>query len=156
MLPLHVSEKLEIRFEIEIDAPPEKVWSKLATPEGMNEWFSKKLVFEPRLGGAFRMEVREPGGGEFTFFGTVVTIEPGRELAFTWTEHEKGREPWPVSTLVSFKLQPVAGGTRVTLTHTGFDALEVGLARREYEGHILGWERSAALADLKAAVEAGG
>ncbi|HEY2980022.1 MAG TPA: SRPBCC domain-containing protein [Anaerolineales bacterium] len=156
MMPAHISEKLRIHFEIEIDAPPEKVWSKLASQAGMNEWFSKRLTFEPRVGGKFHMEVRDPDEGEFTFFGEVVTVEPNRELAFTWSEHEKGKEPWPVSTLVSFKLKPTARGTLVSLTHTGFEALESGLARREYEGHIVGWERAEPLQELKAAVEAAG
>lgn len=153
MIPSHIAEKLQIHFEIEIQAPPEKVWAKLASQAGMNEWFSKRLTFEPRLGGTFRMEVRDPQEGEFVFFGEVVKVEPHRELAFTWTEHEKDKQPWPVSTLVSFKLKPTAGGTLVSLTHSGFEALEAALAKREYEGHILGWERSDVLQDLKSAVE---
>ncbi len=153
MIPSHISEKLQIHFEIEIFAPPAKVWAKLASQEGMNEWFSKRLIFEPRLGGKFRMEVRDPEDGEFVFFGEVVKLEPERELAFTWIEHEKDKQPWPVSTLVSFKLQPTARGTLVSLTHSGFEALEAALAKREYEGHITGWERSAVLQGLKSAVE---
>lgn len=153
MIPSHVAEKLQIHFEIEINAPPEKVWAKLASPEGMHEWFSKRLTFEPHVGGKFHMEVREPEGGEFTFFGEVITVEPNRELTFTWIQHEKGQDPWPVSTLVSFKLQPAANGTRVSLTHTGFDALQAELARREYESHVAGWVRSEALLELKTAVE---
>jgi uncharacterized protein YndB with AHSA1/START domain len=99
------------------------------------------------------MEVRDPDEGEFTFFGEVVKVVPNKELAFTWTEHEKGKDPWPVSTLVSFRLKPTPNGTLISLTHTGFEALEAGLGRREYEGHIIGWERSEALRELKEAVE---
>ena len=84
----------------------------------------------------------------------MVKIEPPKELAFTWIEQEKGKDPWPVSTLVSFKLQPTANGTLVTLTHIGFEALGGELARSEYEGHIVGWTRAETLADLKRAVEA--
>lgn len=154
MLATHVAEKLQIQFEIEINAPPETVWAKLATLEGMNEWLSKKLIFEFREGGKFRMDVNIPGDGEYVFFGEVVKIEPNKELAFTWTEHEKGKDPWPVSTLVSFKLKPSKNGTLVSMTHTGFEALAGDLARTEYEGHIVGWERAETLKELKAAVEA--
>lgn len=156
MLATHVKEKLQIQFEIEINAPPEQVWAKLASLEGMNEWLSKKLVFEFHQGGEFRMDVNIPGDGEFVFFGEVVKLEPLKELAFTWTEQEKGKEPWPVATLVSFKLKPSQNGTIVSLTHTGFEALEGELAQREFEGHIVGWERAQPLTDLKAAVEAAG
>ncbi len=153
MLAQHTSEKLEIHFEIEINASPEKVWGTLASKEGMDEWFSKKLVFEFREGGRFQMEVSIPEEGDYTFFGEVVKVDPPKELAFTWIEQEKGKDPWPVSTLVTFKLRPTATGTLVTLTHTGFEALGGELARTEYEGHIVGWERSDTLADLKHAVE---
>lgn len=154
MLASHSVEGLKIHFEIEIKAQPDKVWSKLASLECMNEWFSKKLVFEFREGGRFNMEVSIPGDGDFTFYGEVVKIDPPRELAFTWTEHEKGKTPWPVSTLVSFKLRPTKTGTIVSLTHSGFEKLQGELARSEYEGHIVGWERAEALKDLKALVEA--
>ncbi len=156
MLANHVSEKFEIHFEIEIMAPPEKVWGKLATLEGMHQWFGKHLVFEFRQGGKFQMEVSIPGNGDFTFFGEVVKIEPFKELSFTWTEHEKGQEPWPVSTLVSFRLEPTKQGTLVTFTHAGFGALGDELARKEYEGHVIGWSRDKEIEKLKQAVEAAG
>lgn len=154
MLATHITEKLQIQFEIEINASPDKVWAKLATLEGMNEWLSKKLIFEFREGGQFRMDVNIPGDGEYVFFGEVVKLEANKELAFTWIEQEKGKDPWPVSTLVSFKLKPSKNGTTVSMTHTGFEALQGDLARKEYEGHIVGWERAETLKELKAAVEA--
>ena len=154
MLASHIADELKIHFEIEIKASPDKVWAKLASLEGMHEWFSKKLVFEFHPGGRFQMEVSIPGDGDFTFYGEVVKIDPPHELAFTWTEHEKGKTPWPIATLVSFKLRPKGDGTVVSLTHTGFEKLEGELARTEYEGHIVGWERAETLKELKAAVEA--
>ena len=156
MLASHLASELKIVFEIEIEAPPEKVWAKLASLEGMNEWFSKKLTFEFQVGGRFKMDVSIPGDGDFTFFGEVVTIDPPRELAFTWIEQEKGKNPWPVATLVSFKLQPSQRGTLVTLIHSGFDKLESELAHSEYEGHIEGWTRANTLSELKTAVERSG
>lgn len=155
MLEAHVTQDFKVHFEIEINASPDQVWAKLATPEGMAEWFSKNLVFEFHEGGTFNMKVKYPEDREFIFFGKVVKIDPPHELAFTWTQHEKGRDPWPVSTLVSFKLQPSANGTVVSLTHTGFEALGEEAAA-EYEGHIVGWKESATLQDLKAAVENAG
>lgn len=156
MLASHIAQELKIHFEIEINAPPEKVWAKLASHEGMAEWFSKNLEIDFHEGGVFKMHVNMGDQGEFIFFGNVVKVDPLRELAFTWSEHEKGKEAWTVSTLVSFKLKPSPNGTLVSLTHTGFEALEGQLAKDEYEGHIVGWERSAALEELKAAVEKAG
>lgn len=155
MLESHAANELRIHFEIEINAPPEKVWAQLATLEGMHIWMSKNAVFEPREGGRFSMDVKMPEG-EFTFFGEVTKIEPNKELSLTWTQHEKGQAPWLVSTNLSFKLRPSDKGTIVTLSHSGFEALGEPLARTEYQGHITGWQQSNALTDLKAAVENAG
>ena len=154
MLGKHAEKEMQVHFEIEIDASPEQVWAQLASIEGMNQWFSSKLIFEFVVGGEFRMEVNMLEDGEYTFFGEVQKIDPFKELAFSWTEHEKGKDAWPVSTLVSFKLEPIARGTRVSLRHTGFEKLDAAIAQKEFEGHIEGWERSATLSDLKQVVEA--
>lgn len=154
MLATHQAEEMRIHFQIEINAPPEKVWTTLTSPEAMSQWLSKHLVLEVKEGGEFRMDVNIPDEGEYTFFGEVVRVDPPRELAFTWTEHEKGKNPWPASTLVSFKLHPSASGTLVSLAHTGFEALDAAIARQEYEGHIVGWERAQTLQELKKVVEA--
>lgn len=154
MLAKHRTKEMQVRFEVDIQASAEEVWAKLASREGMSQWFSERLIFEFVEGGEFRMEVSVPEEGDFTFFGEVQKIDPLRELAFTWTEHEKGKEPWPVSTLVSFKLQPIDEGTRVTLTHSGFEKLDAAIAQKEFEGHIEGWERSQTLSGLKEVVEA--
>lgn len=153
MLASHNAEELRIEFSIEINAPPAKVWDKLASIEGMNQWFARDLVFEHKVGGRFEMKGEMPGDGPFRFTGQVVTVEPERELAFTWRD-SLNENAWPADTLVSFKLEPSAGGTKVTLTHTGFEALGSGLAKPSYNGHIQGWQMSETLVDLKKAVEA--
>jgi len=154
MLATHQAEKLEIHFEIEIDATPAKVWAQMSTVEGMNQWLSRNLVFEHRVGGRFLMQGEVPGEGPYRFRGEVVKLVPEKELAFTWTSEIGEDGEWPVATLVTFKLEPTAAGTHVTLTHTGFDALGAALGKSAYEGHIVGWVQSEVLAELKQAVEA--
>lgn len=152
MLATHDAQKLQIKFEIDIDAPPAKVWAKLATLDGMHEWFANDLVFEHKVGGRFRMQGEMPQEGPYRFTGEVVKIVPEKELAFTWTSELGEDGVWDTSTLVTFKLEPTASGTHVTLTHTGFEALG-DLARSAYEGHIQGWQASTVLESLKEAVE---
>lgn len=95
MLAKHRTNEMQVRFEVDIQASAEEVWAKLASREGMSQWFSERLIFEFVEGGEFRMEVSVPEEGDFTFFGEVQKIDPLRELAFTWTEHEKGKDPGP-------------------------------------------------------------
>lgn len=152
MLTKHAAEELKIHFEIEINAPPEKVWAKMATLEGMNQWLARNLVFEHKVGGRFEMKGNLPGEGPYRFTGEVVTLKAEKELAFTWKSDPEGGQAWPVSTLVTLRLQSSDSGTRVTLTHTGFEALGEA-AKEAYEGHILGWTMAENLNSLKAAVE---
>ncbi|MCW5873425.1 MAG: SRPBCC domain-containing protein [Anaerolineales bacterium] len=152
MLSKHSPEELKIEFEIFINATPTKVWSLMASVEGMQQWLARNLVFEHQLGGRFEMKGNLPGERPYRFTGEVVTLDPERELAFTWKSDPEGGTPWPVSTLVTLRLQPEGDGTRVSLTHTGFEALgEAG--KSQYEGHIQGWTIAENLNDLKKAVE---
>ncbi|MBX3049139.1 MAG: SRPBCC domain-containing protein [Anaerolineales bacterium] len=154
MRSAHDPQELRIHFEIEINAPPAKVWAKMATLEGMHQWLARNLVFEHQVGGRFEMKGNLPGEGPYRFTGEVVTLMPEQELAFTWKHDPEEGEAWPVSTLVTLRLTPTDRGTRVTLTHTGFEELGTALGKGAYEGHIQGWTMSENLSDLKAAVEA--
>lgn len=154
MLSHHSPQELKIEFEVFINASPAKVWSLMASLEGMNQWLARNLVFEHRLGGRFEMKGNLPGEGPYRFTGEVVTLEPEHALAFTWKHDPEDGTPWPVSTLVTLRLHAEGEGTRATLTHTGFEALgETG--KSQYEGHIQGWTIAENLTELKKAVEAG-
>ncbi len=154
MLAKHSPQELRIEFEIFIDAAPAKVWTKIASLEGMNQWLARNLVFEHKVGGRFEMK-GSLGEEPYRFTGEVVTLEPERELSFTWKSDPQDGTPWPVSTLVTLRLEPSGSGTQVTLTHTGFDALGE-LGKTHYEGHIEGWTMADNLNDLKKAVETAG
>ena len=156
MLTSHVTEELKIQFEIEVNAPPKKVWEKMASVEAMNEWFAKNLIFEHKVGGRFQMEGDLPGDGPYKFTGEVVKVVPEKELAFTWKSDLAEEGAWPESTLVRMLLVPTETGTRVTLIHTGFEALGEAIAKTAYEGHIQGWTMSATLMALKESIEGKG
>jgi uncharacterized protein YndB with AHSA1/START domain len=65
------------------------------------------------------------GGGLFT------EVDPPRRLSFTW------RASWSAdqSTVVHYRLDPIEGGTRLTLRHDGFTSADA------CEGHSTGWMR---------------
>lgn len=154
MIPEHNTDKLQIQFTIEIEAPPEKVWAKMATVEAMNQWLARNLVFEHEVGGSFQMEGETPQEGPYRFSGQVVKVDPARELTFTWKSEIGEANEWPVDTLVSFQLQAIDTGTRVTLLHTGFEALGAALGKSSFEGHVEGWTQANTLNSLKEAAEA--
>jgi len=76
-------------FECDLDAPPEKVWRAIATPELREAWLG-----EP-----------EAGPSE------VTRAEPGERLDLTWPTREG-------KTLVSFEIEGgEGGGTHLTIVH---------------------------------------
>ena len=72
----------EIRTEIEVDAPVERVWRVLTDFQDFGEWnpFIVRAEGEPRRGERLAVTIRPPGRKATTFRPTVVAHEPNREL----------------------------------------------------------------------------
>jgi uncharacterized protein YndB with AHSA1/START domain len=89
-------------------------------------------IIEPRLGG--RVYERGDDGKEYDW-GVIEVWEPPSKLAFTW---HPGRGP-ETAQRVEVEFSPDANGTRVVLTHTGWERLgETGAeTREEYNS---GWD----------------
>jgi uncharacterized protein YndB with AHSA1/START domain len=78
----------------------------------------------------------------------VEQVEPLRRLSFRWHPYavEPGRdysnEP---TTLVTFDLEEVPGGTRLVITESGFDAIPVDRRAKAFETNSEGWAGQATL-----------
>jgi uncharacterized protein YndB with AHSA1/START domain len=104
---------VEVTRELVLPEPPDEVWTALTDPSRLEEWFANdvELTLEPGGEGVFRWD-----SGEVRH-ATVEEVEPGRRLAFRWSEEEEGEE-----TLVAFDLEEVDEGTRVTVTESAPEA----------------------------------
>lgn len=105
----------EIHTEIEIAAPPEAVWEVLAAIDAWSEW--NPVIGGVKLDGPLRegtpgrlMLVLPPPAGRRTLAVRLVTVRPGRELAW------KGGVPGVVEGRHGFRLERSGEGTR--LVHT--------------------------------------
>jgi uncharacterized protein YndB with AHSA1/START domain len=74
------------------------------------------VAFEPRVGGRLVETARD--GTEHPW-GTVSAWEPGRRLAFSW---HPARDP-ATAQRIEVAFRDTGHGTRVTLTHGGWEAL---------------------------------
>lgn len=102
-----------------ISAEPARVWAAITEPELMMQWWGPdagptlRVDADVRPGGHFSIVFRTLDGAEHNPTGTYREVVPEEKLVFTW---EIPDVPEPLS-LVTFSLEPFAGGTRLTLTH---------------------------------------
>ena len=123
---------------VDVAASPERVFRALTTDEVLKWWGSPdtyrttKWVAELRVGGQWRTEGKSADGKPFTVSGEYLEVDPPRKVSFTW------RADWDGGNLtqVTYRLEPTADGTRVTLRHDGFEG-----RAQACEGHTVGWER---------------
>ena len=138
--------------EVEITAPPERVFQALIDEQQLMRWFTntgcpvKFWKFEPRVGGRYHYATAKSpavvvnGVNEFDCQGEILEFDPPRRLAYTWIGN------WHVNkalkTVVCWELTPRGAGTHVKVTHSGLASDEA--ARNDYRG---GWP--GVLANLK-------
>ena len=124
VVPVDVTRAFEL-FTEEIST-----WWPLATHSvGLAEAVSVRIG--GFVGGAI---VETMSDGSTTVSGTVTTWTPPDEIGFTW--HPGGTPERASHVSVSFS--QTDRGTRVVLTHTGWDALERGSALRD--SYDVGWD----------------
>ena len=140
--------------EIEIAAPPERVFTALTDPKQLFAWWSKEpsnelLAFEmdARPGGhwSFRgrpapganhgevgEQLKRNGAREFEARGEILEYIPPRLLVWSWIAnwHEHPTHP----TTVRWELTPTGTGTHVRITHSGL--VHEPISRKDYKG---GW-----------------
>ena len=132
---------------IEIDAPPEQVWSVLTDLAAFPRWnpFILEATGELRLGGRLSVRIKPPGGRAIRFRPTVTAFEPGRELRWLGRlgvrgifdgEHAHHLEPtsggatrYTQSERFSGVLSWFSGGT-LEKTFAGFEAMNAALKDR--------------------------
>ena len=110
--------------EVEIAAPPERVFQALITREQALHWGADasfqitRWEMDARVGGAWGFSGKETASERvYVHHGKVVEIDPPRVLVYTWLADFHSDPSHP--TLVRWELTPTATGTRVKVTHSG-------------------------------------
>jgi uncharacterized protein YndB with AHSA1/START domain len=108
---------------VDIAKAPERVFQALTTREVI-EWWVNPGVFDTR---EWTGDVRVGGrwsasgmarGAPYTLFGEFLEVDPPRKLVQTWQ-----REGMPgTPSTVTYLLEPIDGGTRLTVRHAGIAA----------------------------------
>lgn len=105
----------EIVMERVYPHPRDRVWRALTDRAALGAWLMETDLV-PEADRDFRMWCDNGAGGTDIYLGRVLNIEPPERMLWSW---RLDGEPQEHETLIGFALDPVAGGTRLTLTHRG-------------------------------------
>jgi uncharacterized protein YndB with AHSA1/START domain len=132
-MPRSSNRVASIRRSVQVAAPPQKVYDAFRSDEALSAWYMDGTTVQFAPGGALSFEGPE-GSVRATFTELVENERIGLEYHAPW---------WGA---VTWELAATPKGTRVTLTHEGFEGHEEWLDRFTW-----GWESF--LKALKAYVE---
>lgn len=130
-----------IEKTVEIAAPIDRVWRALTDHEEFGAWFKARIDQPFAVGTPSTGNMTYPGFEHYPWKAEIVAIERPQRFAFRWPQmdgDERVREDWPW-TLVEFRLEPIEGGTRLTVTESGFDALPEDRRAENFRMNEQGW-----------------
>ena len=148
-----------IEKSIFLRAPQSRVWRAISDSGAFGAWFG--VAFDgPFVAGAPMRgrivpttvdaevaKLQEPHTGK-PFDITVDRIEPERLFSFRWHPFaidpavDYSSEP---TTLVVFELAPAEGGTRLTITETGFHGVPLARRAAAFQANDGGWTHQSKL-----------
>ena len=129
-----------VERDLYIAARPEIVFSFFTEPEKLVRWLGIRATLDAQPGGVCRIHINE----REIVAGQYLEVVPYSRIVLTWGVEDS---PLPSgSTTVEIRLQPEAGGTRLSLRHRG-----IPVAQRAFQA--AGWDHL--LARLAIVVEGG-
>jgi uncharacterized protein YndB with AHSA1/START domain len=137
-----IADPTRIDRDIEIAAPPERVWRALTDPGELSAWFKVAIEGPMVPGSEIWMTSTHEGYVGDRFRVRVTEMTPPERLVWQWhpgavdkaVDYEK--EAW---TTVTFTLEPAGAGTRLRVAETGFDAVALARRAKVYEDNKQGW-----------------
>ena len=102
-----------VTVEREIPHPPEKIWRALTTQHLIEEWLMRN-DFGLDLGHRFQLR-----GDWGNVDCEILEVDPGRTLSYAWN-HPHDDPTYALESVVTFTLEPTAGGTLLRMEQVGF------------------------------------
>jgi len=148
-----------IEKQVLLRAPLARVWQAISDTKQFGAWFGAELdgpfVAGRTVTGRIAPTQVDPEVAKMqeayrhvTFAWQVERVEPLRALAFRWHPFaidpavDYSREP---TTLVEFVLDEVPGGTRLTITESGFDRIPLDRRAKAFAANDGGWAKQTEL-----------
>ena len=131
-----------IEKRVELKAPVSRVWRALTDHREFGQWFRVEIDAPFAPGQVSRGRVTYPGYEHLKWEAVVRKMEPERLFSLTWhpaavdSRRDYSAEP---QTLVEFRLEKTANGTRLTVTESGFEKLPADRRLEAFRLNEGGW-----------------
>ena len=139
---MSIAELSRIDRAIDIDAPVEQVWRALTDPREISAWFRVTIEGQFKTGDEVWMtSTHEPYAGQ-RFRVRIVELTPPRRMVWRWHPGEVdpaldySQEP---ETTVTYTLEPIPTGTRLSVSETGFDEISLERRAKVFADNSQGW-----------------
>ncbi|HEY8794142.1 MAG TPA: SRPBCC family protein [Gemmatimonadaceae bacterium] len=132
-----------IEKQIVLDSPRSRVWRAITDVSEFNAWFGVELTSPFTTGAKVSGKINIPGYEHVVATVWVEKIEPEHRFSFRWhpsaidPKVDYSKEP---TTLVTFTLEDVKGGTKLTVVESGYDALPESRRAAAFANDESGWE----------------
>ena len=130
-----------------LNAPQERAFRAWTAPEHIQQWMRPdpgmvvpRASMDLRVGGKFRIQMRDPAGEYFTAAGVFQEVNPPERLVYTWDWEKDGSgaefgEVEGKPSLVTVEFLKRGKQTELVLTHSRFATVE------SRDNHANGWGR---------------
>jgi uncharacterized protein YndB with AHSA1/START domain len=131
-----------IEKSIFLRAPRSRVWRAIANAEEFGAWFGAKLEGGFAPGARITGRITIPGYEHLILEITIERVDPERLFSYRWHPYaidpgvDYSGEP---TTLVEFRLEDAAGGTRLTVIESGFDRIPASRRAEAFRMNDQGW-----------------
>src|SRR5688572_27188429 len=131
-----------IEKQVVLDASRARVWRAITDVAQFNAWFGVQLGQPFTPGAEVSGQITIKAYAHVTMSIWIETMEPERFFSFRW--HPYAVEPGvdysaEPTTLVSFTLDEVPEGTRLTIVESGFDAIPASRRAEAFSMNDQGW-----------------
>jgi len=137
-----ITELSRIDRSIDIKAPPERVWRALTTASEVSAWFQVAIDGAIAPGQEVWMTSLHPEHAGVRFRVLFVEMTPPHRFVWQWHPGavdptiDYSKEP---RTTVTFTLEPIASGTRLSVSETGFEGVALERRAAVYKDNTGGW-----------------
>ena len=137
-------EKMTVERTIWIAAPRERVWQAITDAKQIQRWWEDYWEIPAlEVGGTVKF-----GDEDDPMLATIAVVDRPREFAIQWPPQPQYHS---IDVFTRYVLEEENGGTRVTVSETGFEALPDDIRQQRFDSTAEGY--TTVLASLKDYVE---